>query len=94
MSGLEELLERRGVYEFEWRKRHAVTLLPTQQTAADLIASLEIGGPLSQQDLATLCGVSRARISQIELRALEKIRRAIQSFAKAAGVSPAEWLEV
>lgn len=39
-----------------------------------------------------LYGVSRVRINQIELKALEKIRAACQAEAEARGQTVAEWL--
>jgi DNA-directed RNA polymerase sigma subunit (sigma70/sigma32) len=46
----------------------------------------------TQQELAQLFGVSRARIYQIERSALAKLRRAIVSEARRAGMTVETWL--
>ncbi|MGD9644288.1 MAG: sigma factor-like helix-turn-helix DNA-binding protein [Pirellulales bacterium] len=46
-----------------------------------------------QKEIAALLGISRARVFQLEQRAMEKIRKAIEQEARAAGMSIREWLE-
>lgn len=48
---------------------------------------------LTQVECAELFGVHRSRIQQLELRALRKMRAAIEAEAQAAGVTISEWLE-
>ena len=48
--------------------------------------------PLTQLEVAEAIGVSRARVFQLERRAIEKIRRFIVEQAAADGVSVREWL--
>ena len=35
--------------------------------------------PLTQREIATLCGISRSYVSRIEKKALEKLRQAYES---------------
>lgn len=44
------------------------------------------------EQVASCFGVTTARIQQIEQKALEKIRREVIREARAAGVSPEEWI--
>jgi len=46
----------------------------------------------TQDQIAAMQGVTRCRISQIERRAMKKIRRAVAAYAAEAGVSPRDWL--
>ncbi len=46
--------------------------------------------PVTLEDLSTEFGVSRERIRQIEVRAFEKVQKAVQGSAKTAGMSMAE----
>jgi len=46
--------------------------------------------PLTLEQLSTEFGVSRERIRQIEVRAFEKVQKAVQKAAKAAELEPAE----
>ncbi len=48
--------------------------------------------PEPYKELAKKFGVCWQRIRQIEFRALEKIRAAIEQEAAAAGVSPSQWM--
>jgi DNA-directed RNA polymerase sigma subunit (sigma70/sigma32) len=51
------------------------------------------GGDLaSQRQIAARFGVSRARVQQLEQRALDKLRKEIVRQARAAGCTPREWL--
>ena len=45
--------------------------------------------PITLEDLSTEFGVSRERIRQIEVRAFEKVQKAVQNSAKSAGMSMA-----
>lgn len=47
---------------------------------------------MSYSEVAEIMGISRSRVMQIEIRALVKIRRAIQCEAAAAGETVGEWL--
>lgn len=49
-------------------------------------------GTLGHLDIAQMLGISRARVSQIEYRALAKMKVAIEREASRAGVSVYEWL--
>jgi DNA-directed RNA polymerase specialized sigma24 family protein len=42
--------------------------------------------------IAAKLGISRARVWQLEVRALRKLRKAIEEEAAAAGVTVREWL--
>ena len=44
--------------------------------------------PLTLEELSTEFGVSRERIRQIEVRAFEKVQKAVQKAAKAAEFEP------
>lgn len=46
--------------------------------------------PVTLEDLSTEFGVSRERIRQIEVRAFEKVQKAVQGSAKTAGMSMAD----
>jgi RNA polymerase sigma-32 factor len=46
--------------------------------------------PVTLEDLSSEFGVSRERIRQIEVRAFEKVQKAVQGSAKTAGMSMAE----
>ena len=46
--------------------------------------------PLTLEQLSTEFGVSRERIRQIEVRAFEKVQKAVQKAAKAAEPEPAD----
>lgn len=74
---LEQVLERRGVVDQPEAKVH--------RTLGEAV--------LSQEAIARRMGITRARVQQIELRALRKIRLEIQRRASLAGVSVFEWLE-
>jgi len=45
--------------------------------------------PITLEELSTEFGVSRERIRQIEVRAFEKVQRAVQSSAKSDGLATA-----
>ena len=42
--------------------------------------------PITLEELSTEFGVSRERIRQIEVRAFEKVQKAVQGSAKSAGM--------
>lgn len=44
------------------------------------------------KEIARSWGVCYQRVQQIEQRAIEKLREAIEKEAEAAGVSPGEWM--
>lgn len=48
--------------------------------------------PVTYKELAAMFGVCWQRIREQELRALQKIRKAVEAEAAAAGVSPGQWL--
>jgi DNA-directed RNA polymerase sigma subunit (sigma70/sigma32) len=54
--------------------------------------NLRHGQLCSQADIAEMWGVSPTRVSQIEQRAIAKLRAAIEKFADEAGVTIREWL--
>lgn len=47
---------------------------------------------MEQSEVAKIFGVSRARIQQIETRAIRKILEEIKREAAAAGVTPQQWM--
>lgn len=47
---------------------------------------------LSQRQVASLLGISQTRVTQIERRALNKLRQAIAEDAQATGQSVREWI--
>lgn len=49
---------------------------------------------VSLDELAIRFGVSKARVLQLEINAIRKLRRAITAEARAAGMSIDEWLDV
>lgn len=50
------------------------------------------GPRLTYREIGEIFGVSMRRVQQIEVRALAKLKAAIQQEAEAAGVTPAEWM--
>lgn len=64
--------------------------IPSQTIPADAPPQPKFHATLSE--LSQRLGVSPRRIHQIERRAKQKLRRAIEREAAAAGVSPREWL--
>jgi Sigma-70, region 4 len=47
---------------------------------------------LDQRSVAALLGISRARVSQIEQKALWKIKRALEAEARARNQTVGQWL--
>mgnify|MGYP000080998920 CR=1 FL=1 len=57
-----------------------------------LPAKSPTAGLKTQKDIAEMWGLTRARIYQLENRALYKIKQAIAAEAAAVGVTVREWL--
>jgi len=78
--------------EFDQRKSFLTKALSSLNDRERLIfeARRLAEDPVTLEDLSTEFGVSRERIRQIEVRAFEKVQKAVQGSAKTAGMSMAD----
>jgi RNA polymerase sigma-32 factor len=83
----EELLAERD--EFDQRKSYLATALSTLNDRERRIfeARRLVDDPITLEELSVEFGVSRERIRQIEVRAFEKVQKAVQDAAKIAGTA-------
>ena len=76
-----DLLEQVSAREMVIQLRRAVeeTLTPQEKQVVILRYGLGGGVPRRQREVAEVTGISRSYISRIEKRALEKLRKALES---------------
>ena len=77
----EDLLEQICVREDAKRVSRAVEQCLTKQERAVIVRryGLDGGLPQRQRQVAEACGISRSYVSRIEKRALEKLRKALET---------------
>ena len=77
----DDMLERLDLRDACGKVRRCVetSLTPREAKIIRLRYGLDDRQPLTQREIATLCGISRSYVSRIEKRALEKLRDAYES---------------
>ena len=77
----DDMLERLDLRDACGKVRRCVetSLTPREAKIIRLRYGLDDQQPLTQREIATLCGISRSYVSRIEKRALEKLRDAYES---------------
>ena len=76
-----DMLEQMATAEQVGQLRKAVEVCLTEQERQVIVLRYGLGGgnPCRQREVAQLCGVSRSYVSRIEKRALEKLRRFLET---------------
>lgn len=76
-----DLLEEMATAEQVGQLRKAVEVCLTEQERQVIVLRYGLGGgsPCRQREVAQRCGVSRSYVSRIEKRALEKLRRFLET---------------
>ena len=76
-----DMLEQMATAEQVGQLRKAVEVCLTEQERQVIVLRYGLGGgsPCRQREVAERCGVSRSYVSRIEKRALEKLRRFLET---------------
>lgn len=76
----DNMLEELDLRDSCRRVSHCVDTCLTQREAHIIRLRYGLGGrqPLTQREIATLCGISRSYVSRIEKKALEKLKQAYE----------------